>query len=404
MGEIDPYHALRALSPYAQRLVRARLSDYAIAIGSAPAWTPVIGRHLEPLGGMAALGVWASRYLPDFVAAGRDRYHPGNSVARREESRQTGACLRAALRDVVVADDLDGAWPQPGSFAPFLSAAAQRKHIHRSSIRYGDNAGQVLDVWRRDNLPRTPAPVLIFLPGGAWVFGSRLVQGHELMVRLAQMGWVCLSVEYRTSPRHRWPRQITDVKAAIAWARANAGQFGGDPGFIVVAGCSAGGHLATLAGLTQNDPQWQTRLQPGADTSVDGVVSMYGRYDWQDRSTPERARFMDFLERVVVQRSQTECPQVFRDASPLSRIVAEAPPFLVIHGSRDAVIPVAEARGFVDRLRVVSTNRVCYAELPGAGHGFDLVDAARTGPVVHAITLFLDHVHRGRTVPVSEVV
>ncbi len=197
---------------------------------------------------------------------------------------------------------------------------------------------------------------------------------------------------------------MTDVKAAIAWARGNVGRFGGDQNFIVVAGCSAGGHLATLAGLTQNNPEWDKTLPLGADTSVDAVVSLYGRYDWQDRSTLERVRFMEFLERVVVQRSQAQCPEVFRHASPLARVTAAAPPFLVIHGSRDAIIPVAEARTFVDRLRAVATSTVCYAELPGAGHGFDLVDAARTGPVVHAISLFLDHVHRGRTVPLSEVV
>ena len=97
---------------------------------------------------------------------------------------------------------------------------------------------------------------------------------------------------------------MTDVKAAIAWARANVDHFGGDPNFIVAAGCSAGGHLATLAGLTANDPQWQADLPADADTSVDAVVSTYGIYDWQDRSTVQRARFMEFLERVVVKRSQ----------------------------------------------------------------------------------------------------
>ncbi|PRC58877.1 esterase, partial [Mycobacterium sp. ITM-2017-0098] len=84
---------------------------------------------------------------------------------------------------------------------------------------------------------------------------------------------------YRTSPKHRWPRQIIDVKAAIAWARANADQYGGDRGFVAVAGCPAGGHMATLAGLSPNDPQWQQRLPPSADTSVDAVVSVYGLYD-----------------------------------------------------------------------------------------------------------------------------
>ena len=241
------------------------------------------------------------------------------------------------------------------------------------------------------------APVLIFIPGGAWVFGSRALQGHALMAHLVRRGWLCLSLQYRTSPQHRWPRQMTDVKAAIAWARANVDQFGGDSNFIVAAGCSAGGHLAALAGLTANDPQWQADLPADADTSVDAVVSTYGIYDWQDRSTAQRARFMEFLERVVVKRSQVRHPEVFRAASPVDRVHKAAPPFLVVHGSRDSLIPVGEARAFVHKLRSVSAATVGYAELPGVGRGFDLTDAARTGAVVAGIGRFLRQIHQDRS-------
>jgi acetyl esterase/lipase len=189
---------------------------------------------------------------------------------------------------------------------------------------------------------------------------------------------------------------MTDVKAAIAWARANAGQFGGDPNFVAVAGCSAGGHMATLAGLTGNDPKWQKELPAGADTSVDAVVSAYGLYDWVDRSTDERDRFMEFLERVVVKRSQARRPEVFRAASPMERVHSFAPPFLAVHGSEDRLIPVGEARAFVERLRSVSESAVGYIELPGVGHGFDLIDGVRTAPVIAAIGRFLQHVHRER--------
>ena len=189
---------------------------------------------------------------------------------------------------------------------------------------------------------------------------------------------------------------MTDVKAAIAWARANADRFGGDRDFVVAAGCSAGAHLATLAGLTANDPQWQSELAADADTSVDAVVSVYGLYDWHDRSTMERDRFMEFIERVVVKRSQARHPEVFRAASPTERVHSFAPPFLAVHGSNDRLIPVGEARAFVDRLRSVSEATVGYIELPGVGHGFDLVDGARTAPVVAAIGRFLHQVHHDR--------
>ncbi len=246
------------------------------------------------------------------------------------------------MSGVITADALAQPWPISDTGAPWRNASRQRRAVYRASVPYGDEPGQLLDVWRRADLTG-PAPVLVFIPGGAWIFGSRVLQGHELMAHLVELGWVCLSVQYRTSPKHRWPRQIIDVKAAIAWARVNADEYGGDRTFVAVAGCSAGGHMATLVGLTPGDPQWQAALPASADTSVDAVVSLYGRYDWEDRSTPERARFMDFLERVVVKRRQDRHPELFRDASPLARVNAAAPPFFVLHGDSDVIIPVGEA-------------------------------------------------------------
>ena len=378
-------------------VANARPGDYVVAASAASASVPVIGRHLEPLAGFAALGVGGRRYLPSMVAAMTLTWlAPGRAQYRREQRALTPSVLTEALQTIVAAEHLAQPWPSPQQLPPVWKAAGQRRYVYRSSVRYGDHPSQLLDVWRSRDTPLAGAPVLIFIPGGAWVFGSRALQGHALMAHLARRGWVCLSVQYRTSPQHRWPRQMTDVKAAIAWARANVDRFGGDPNFVVAAGCSAGGHLATLAGLTANDPQWRADLPADADTSVDAVVSVYGRYDWQDRSTAERERFIEFLERIVVKRSHARHPEVFRAASPVEQVHSSAPPFLVVHGDTDGIIPVAEVRAFVDRMRSVSSASVGYIELPGAGHGFDLVDGARTAPVVAAIGRFLHQVHQDR--------
>jgi len=391
--------AVRTVRSYARWLVKAKPGDYVIVLCGASASVPLVGRHLEVLGGFAALGVGGRRYVSSIVAGmAQARLSPGSAEQRDAQRALTPSVLTAALEGVVGAEHLAQPWPSHREPAPLWKAAGQRRYVYRSSVRYGDHPSQLLDVWRSKDTDavQKPAPVLVFLPGGAWVFGSRALQGHALMAHLARRGWVCLSVQYRTSPRHRWPRQMTDVKAAIAWARANARRFGGDANFVAVAGCSAGGHLATLAGLTANDPQWQAELSAEADTSVDAVVSVYGLYDWHDRSTPERDRFMEFLERVVVKRSQARHPEVFRAASPTERVHPFAPPFLAVHGSNDGLIPVGEARGFVDRMRSVSESTVGYIELPGVGHGFDLVDGVRTAPVVAAIGRFLHQVHEER--------
>ncbi|MCG5432024.1 alpha/beta hydrolase [Mycobacterium sp. MYCO198283] len=374
-------------------------SDYIIALTRAYASLPVVGKHFEPLGGLAAFGIWGYKNLPDFVAAAvHAKLQPGRSELRAQDRAKTNEVAAEALAELIPTDRLPTRWPSPGRKAPlWRSAQYKRQYLHRSSVRYGPAATQELDVWRKKELPDTPAPVMIFVPGGAWVHGSRMLQGYALMAHLAAQGWICLSIEYRVSPHHRWPRHIEDVKAAIAWARANVDQFGGDRNFVTIAGCSAGGHLAALAGLTPDEPQWQRELAADADTSVDAVVGIYGRYDWEDRSTKERQGFVDFLERVVVGRRIEKHPAVFRDASPIARVRPDAPPFLVVHGSGDTVIPVPQARSFVSTLRSVSSSPVGYIELPGAGHGFDMTDGVRTAAAATAITAFLNEMHLAHT-------
>lgn len=346
--------------------------DVALAISDTAVRLPIIGRHFAPLGTLTAAGAFGSRVLPS-VLAGMCRPKP-------------------KVHDPAAPADLE--WssdPVP----PMLRAMSQRREfLYRSNIAYGPARGQLLDVWRRKDLPPGPAPVLVFLPGGGWVHGSRILQGYALMSHLARLGWVCLSVDYRVAPQHRWPRHVQDVKAAIAWARDHVGSVGGDPDFVALAGCSAGGHLAALAGLTVGAPEFGAELAPGADTSVNAVVGIYGRYDWVDRSTREREDFVRFLEQIVVRGRLEDRPDVFEQASPLARVHPDAPPFFVVHGTSDGIIPVAQARAFVDKLGAVSRSLVSYLELPGAGHGFDLIDGPRTGTAVDAIAAFLRQVHR----------
>ncbi|ODR05072.1 esterase [Mycolicibacillus koreensis] len=390
----------RSVARRARWFLRARPADYLLELSQASAGLPLIGKHLEPLGGATAMGVWGTRHLPEFMTnTAKAWLVPGSSARRRSERGQTHSAAEAALADVVT-DGEGTVWPAPDRTPPALRALQHRRFLYRGSVRYGSLPTQLLDVWRRRDLPTDrPAPVLIFLPGGAWVHGSRTLQGYALMAHLAQQGWVCLSVEYRVAPHNRWPSHLIDVKTAIAWARANVDKFGGDRNFVVVSGASAGGHLAALAGLSGGercDPDLRAELPEGADTSVDAVVPIYGRYDWQDRSSPDREQFVDFLERIVVKKSIRRHPDVFAQASPILRVHPQAPPFLVVHGTRDTVIPVAQARDFVAELRAESRSQVSYLELPGAGHGFDMTDGARTGTAVTAIGLFLNEIHRNR--------
>jgi acetyl esterase/lipase len=238
--------------------------------------------------------------------------------------------------------------------------------------------------------------VLVQIPGGAWVYGNKQNQAYPLLSHLAARGWVCVSISYRLAPKNPWPAQIHDVKRALAWVKDNVAEFGGDPGFVVVTGGSAGGHLASLAALSSDDPA----LQPGfesADTSVAAAVPLYGRYDWVSRAGLGRGQFIPFLERAVVRKRFVDAPEVFREASPLYRVHPEAPPFFVVHGTADSLIPVEEGREFVDALRKVSSSAVGYLEVPGAQHAFDLFGSPRARHTATAVESFLNSVWTRRT-------
>jgi acetyl esterase/lipase len=312
--------------------------------------------------------------------------NPARLVRRARGHSRTAAVLGGALAEVV--PGRKGVDP-PGLEALRHVACDSRRLRVAAGIPYGPAPGQVLDVWRSpDQQPGATAPVLVYVPGGAWVFGTTALQGTGLLAHLAERGWVCVSVGYRVSPRHRWPTHLHDVKRALAWVHQHIAAHGGDADQISIAGASAGGHLAALAGLTQGDPS----LQPGFEdqrTDVTAVAGLYGRYDWESRDTIERQRFMAFLERIVVGQRQADAPDVYAAASPIARIRPDAPPFFVVHGRSDAVIPVQQARDFVERLRAVSVAPVAYAELPGTGHAFDLVDPFRAAHVAKAVELFL---------------
>jgi acetyl esterase/lipase len=199
-------------------------------------------------------------------------------------------------------------------------------------------------------------------------------------------------MNYRVSPLHTWPDHIVDVKRALAWVKENIAAYGGDPNFVAISGGSAGGHLSALAALTPNDPMFQPGFEE-ADTSVVAAVPFYGRYDWYSTEAPGRAQFVDVLERLVVKRKLSTHRDIYLDASPIRYVRADAPPFFVLHGTDDSLIPVEEAREFVEELRSVSKAPVAYAELPNAQHAFDIFGSPRAHKSADAVARFLSWVY-----------
>jgi acetyl esterase/lipase len=274
----------------------------------------------------------------------------------------------------------------------------RRRYVEKAgTVQYGPHPRMnFADIWRRGDLPRDGrAPVLLQVPGGAWAIGMRRPQAYPLLSHLAERGWVCVSIDYRVSPRNMWPDHIVDVKRALAWIKDNIADYGGDPDFVAITGGSAGGHLASLAALTSDDLQYQPGFED-ADTSVVAAVPIYGRYDWFTTKGSGRKEFIAFLQKFVVKKPFAEHKQVYVDASPIERLRPDAPPFFILHGQDDSIIPVPEGREFADALRDVSTSTVAYAEIPHAQHAFDFYGSPRAHYTAQAVEQFLSWVHATR--------
>lgn len=361
----------------------------------APHWlvVHVIGTAvLVGLGGLDATRGWIALALAVATTAGL--------VVLIGQGIRAQDVVEAALQDAgfeyAAADvgaDEDVKWWHLG--LPFRRS--RRDVVRVRNLSYGPHGRRNrLDVFHRRDMPQG-APIIIQVHGGAWVIGNKDQQGRPISLHMAAHGWVCVVPNYRLSPRAAFPAQVVDLKTVIGWVREHAHEFGGDPSFIAVTGGSAGGHLTALVGLSQNDPAYQPGFE-AVDTSVQAAVPYYGVYDLTNElgSRYGRRRLRFLLERTVFKASYARDPELFRRASPLLRAetedAANIPPFFVIHGHHDSLVPVAEGRLFSQRLRERGAAPVAYAELPGAQHAFDVFGSVRVAHVLRGVEHFVSAV------------
>jgi len=208
-------------------------------------------------------------------------------------------------------------------------------------------------------------PILVQIYGGAWQRGVPSDKS-EFATWLAASGYVVIAIDYRHAPAFRWPAQIDDVNAALAWVAQHAREYDGDTSRVVLMGRSAGAHLATMAA-------WFT-----SPIRVRGVVSYYGPVDltqaYRYPPSPDPLRVRD-VEHALIGGTPDEMPGRYADASTITHIRAGTtplPPTLLIYGGRDHIVEPKYGEVVVSALKARGTP-VAYLEIPWADHAFDEV-------------------------------
>ena len=345
-----------------------------------------------------ALHVWPGKFglLISFVSWAAlwrcyQRGHEAEEVVERALCDALGADYQQTIRPDI-REKFAPAVDWKHILLPFPVRHPDVERIRDITFTQVDGADLKLDVYRHRERP-TGCPTLFQIHGGGWVIGSKNEQAIPLMLHLAARGWVCVTANYRLSPGATFPDHLIDCKRALGWIREHVAAYGGNPDFVIVTGGSAGGHLAALMALTANDPEYQPGFE-AVSTSLQGCVAFYGVYDFTDRFGYQHHPGMgELLERRVMKASLAEAREAYEKASPMSRVHPEAPPFFVIHGDCDSLVPVREAREFAALLRQSTHNPIVYAEIPGAQHAFELFPSLRTMFVIHGVERFLAYVY-----------
>jgi acetyl esterase/lipase len=243
-----------------------------------------------------------------------------------------------------------------------------------ASVVYAPRRGLALDVFLPRGARGAATPVVVFFYGGAWKRGER-AQYRFVGHRLARNGILAIVADYRTWPRAGFPAFVDDAADAVAWTRAHAADYGGDPARIFLMGHSAGAQIAALLGT---DARY-LRARGMEPRALAGVVGLSGPYDF-----------------VIGEYAPIfGPPSQWPDAQAVNFVAGDEPPFLLVHGEHDRVVEFRDSVELAGKLRGAGDDATLVA-IPGGGHDAPLAglyDPARSPAVLPAI---LDFVAAGR--------
>ncbi|MEU5001326.1 alpha/beta hydrolase [Streptomyces sp. NPDC021622] len=221
-----------------------------------------------------------------------------------------------------------------------------------------------LDLWLPEKAGQspTPAPLVLYVHGGAWRRGRRDDMGLHTrswspgpFARIAAAGFAVACVDYRLSGEAVFPAPLDDLRAALRWLTLRSDELGIDTGRTVVWGESAGGHLASLLALTHTGPRVAGAVIWYAPSDL---TTARGSYDPSDPASPEA---------LLLGAAPSAVPELARAASPLARAHADAPPLLLVHGEEDRMVSRTHSEALADRLREAGAPVELWT-VPGSDH------------------------------------
>lgn len=267
-----------------------------------------------------------------------------------------------------------------------MSEADQQVRLHADQV-YSNAGGspRLADVFipsRRDQ----PLPVVVWLHGGGWRFGDRRL-APDLASFARRSGLAVVSIDYRVSDEVKFPVPVEDVKTAVRWIRSNASSFGFDGDRIGLWGSSAGAHLGACAALSSEE-EFLSEEHPGFSSAVQAVVDGYGPTNFAridaDRATVRcvgtdaeseivrdvlPAGHPDSFESRLIGAPVGSAPKEVALADPVHYIRSGSPPFLILHGEADTLIPYNQSRYLFDAL-IAAGNDATLVLFQNLKHGF----------------------------------
>lgn len=299
-------------------------------------------------------------------------------------------------------DHADDQWSGPVAHLPPVPPWTRADGVRRfSGISYALVSGYrplQLDLWVPPN--PTPPPLVVWVHGGAWLSGDRrylpeTLRPEQLFDALVAAGLAVATVDYRHAREAPFPAQLHDVKAAVRYLRAHADELGIDAGRVGIWGESAGGHLAALVALTAGRPELEGQVGVvGPASGVDVVVDWYGV---ADPDAIPRLVLPPEMQALLPPSLVEHPPEILlagadpaarADAAPVRQVHPDAPPFLLVHGTADRVVPFGQSEALRDALAAAGVP-VRLVPVAGADHifnGSDEVDAVVELSVRYLVT------------------